>query len=193
MSANPYDPAGVMFGAAQTNYYVEPELGSDGEQTFIGEQPVEIIGYPVEGGFIAAGMAVSKGTIKAGVADRYNNYTSPFNVKPFAAGGTAADVLGIAVSDAANRRNVANGDVGKPIHSMQGVMTKGWMIKRLWEDVTAGAEAFVVNNATNTVNAPVGAIVGTDLGGAAVALPGVTWFASYTVATTKYGIVKVDL
>ena len=76
---------------------------------------------------------------------------------------------------------------------MQGVAKKAYMVVKLYQDSVAEAEAFVVVNAANSVNAAIGDIVANDLDGAAIQLAGVTWWATYATAATPVGIVKIDL
>lgn len=192
MSAN-FDPFGEMFGAAQTEYYVEPPAGVPGQQTFIADQPVSIISYPIQGDYVVAGRAVAKGTDITAAVDKPWNLNSPYGIVPLASGATAADVLGVAVWDAGTRRNYTTGLPGKYPNTMQGVMKKGYMFVSLYQDTVADAGVYVVVNGTNALTAEIGEFAADDLGGAAVLVPGITWWASYTTATTPVGVIKIDL
>lgn len=192
MSAN-FDPFGDYMGAAQTEYYVEPPAGVPGQQTFIADQPVSIWSCPVQTGPIVFGRAVARGTAITVAPDTFGQQVSPFGIVPLAAGAAATDVYGLAVWDAGGRRDFATGQPSQHQHKMQGVMKKGYMFVELFQDTVAEAQAFVVINATNSINAPVGAIVANDLGGAAVTLPGVNWWATYATANTPVGVIKIDL
>lgn len=189
MSANPL--LGVMNGAAQTEYYVAPPMGVPGQQTFIAN-PVAINSYPVGDDFIACGRAVIAGDPIAVAADTYGNQNSPYPVLNVAADTTADKIIGVTVWDG-GARSGPDRTPGKYQFDMFGVMSQGHMCQQIYENTTADAPAYCVVNAANSVNAPVGAFVATDLGGAAVAMTNVFWHASYTAGATAVGVVRIAI
>lgn len=192
MSAN-YNPLGVWNGAAQTEYYVTPPMGVPGQQTFIGN-PVTINGYPIESDQIACGRGVVKGTVITQTAGVYGpNNNAPYTIKSVPAGATAADLIGILVWDQGARRSMTDGEACKLKGDDASIMQEGSVIVKLYQDTVADAPVYMVVNETNPVNAKLGEFVSSDLGGAAVALTNVFWWASYSVASTPVGVVRVAI
>ena len=181
---------GVLNGAAQTGYNVAPPMGVPGQQTFIAN-PVTINGYPVESDEIACGCGVARGTAITQEQHVYGNVNSPYGVKAIGSGMAAADFLGILVWDQGAHRSLAGGEACKRKCDMAGVMREGHVMVRLYQDTEADAPVFMVVNAANPLNAKPGEFVSGALGGAAVELANVFWWAEYKAAATPVGVVVV--
>lgn len=185
--ANVY--TGVLNGAVQTGYFVGPPQGTPGELTFP-EQNHIINGYPVQSDFIYCGRGVVKGTDITVPAGVYGNNNSPFGVIAPTASSVAADFVGILTRDH-GARNDADGNAGKQLHDMAGILEDGFVFTKIYQATTAKGAAYMVINATNPVNAPVGSFIADDAGGAAIAIPRLEWWAAYNPQTQPYGIIRV--
>lgn len=185
--ANVY--TGTLNGAVQNGYFVGPPQGSPGELTFL-EQNHIVNGYPVQSGFIYCGRGVVKGTDITVPPGVYGNNNSPFGIAAPNASSVATDFIGILTRDHA-ARNDSDGNAGKQQHDMAGVLEDGFAFVNLYQDTAAKGAAYMVINATNPVNAPVGAFISDDAGGAAIAIPRLEWWATYNYQAQPYGIIRV--
>lgn len=180
---------GSFQSPVQTGYFVHPPTVKPGLIEFPG-LPHSILSFPVESDFILAGTGVVKGTPIEMPAAGWGSTIAPFTVKD-AAGAVADGFVGVLVWDAASR-NDASGRAGKRRNDMAGVIASGYVGVKLFDDpAAAGAPAFLVVDAGNSLNAPVGSWASSELSGAAVAIPGASFWAGYSAARDGYGILKL--
>ena len=180
---------GIMNGAVQTGYFAGPPQGLPGQLVFPGQNHV-ITGYPAQSDFLYCGRGVVRGTDIDVHANAYGNNNSPYGVVNPAANSVAANFVGILLRDQA-AANDAAGDAGKRRHDMAGVLEEGFCFVKLYQDTAAKAPAFMVVNATNPLNAPVGSLVSDAVGGAAVDIPRLEWWATYNHLAQPCGIIRV--
>ena len=185
--ANVY--TGTMNGAVQTAYYVAPPQGLPGQQTFIDEVHV-LNSYPVQSDFIYCGRGVCKGTDITVPQNVYGNNNSPFGVIAPTGTSTVADFVGLLVLDHA-ARNDADGNAGKQKYDMAGILEDGFCFVKLYQATAAKGAAFMVINATNPLNAPIGTFLSDNAGGAAIEIPRLQWWATYNHLAQPYGVIRV--
>jgi hypothetical protein len=180
---------GVLNGAVQTGYFVAPPEGLPGQQVFI-EQNHIINGYPAQSDFLYCGRGVVKGTDITVAPDTYGNNISPFGVIVPTPASTAADFVGVLLLDH-GAANDENGNAGKRIHDMVGILEEGFCFVKLHQDTVARGAVFMIVNAENPLSAPVGSFVSDATSGAAIEVPRLQWWATYNHLAQPYGIVRV--
>lgn len=185
--ANVY--TGVMNGAVQTAYYAGPPQGLPGQQTFINEV-YTLNSYPVQSDFIYCGRGVAKGTDITVPENVYGNNNSPYGVIAPTGAMTADDFVGILVLDQ-GARNDSDGYAGKQKYDMAGILEEGFCFVKLYQATAAKGAAFMVINAANPLNAPIGTFLSDDADGAAIEIPRLQWWAKYNHLAQPYGIIRV--
>ncbi len=190
---------GIPNGAIQTSWYAHPNQGVPGLLTYLNE-PHDWIHCPVADPFIACGRAVIKGDAISAPENAWGTSVSPYALKAATATTTAADIVGILAWDA----SVGNGPnpvmignepdlaCGKFTREMGCLVRLGFIHVKNYADTTQGANAFMVINATNSVNARIGEFVTTDLGGAAIEVPAVKWHGTDLHSMNETSVVEVN-
>lgn len=190
---------GILNGYIQKEWLAHPNQGIPGLLTFLNE-PHDYINCPIESDFIGFGMPCIKGTVQTDRVNSWNSNTSPYNLAAFPAGGTAAQIVGVLAYHTAGRvgpNPVMTGDepnIQSGLYQYEaGTLVRlGFMHVLNWADTTEDATVYVVTNATNSLNAPVGSFVTTDLAGAAVEVPQIRWHSSDLHSMNNTSVVKIN-
>lgn len=180
---------GVKNGAVQTGYFVGPPQGVPGQITFP-EQTHIVNSYPVESEFIYCGRGVVKGTDIVMPVNKYGNNNSPFTVELPTAASLASEFIGILTRDH-GARNDAAGEAGKQFQDMAGIMEEGFIFVPIYQPTVAHGTVYMVIDATNGLNAPIGAFTNDDVGGKAIEIPRLRWWATYNNTNQPCGIVQI--
>jgi hypothetical protein len=191
--------AGIPNGAIQTSWDAHPNQGVPGLLTYL-NRPHDYVSAPVESPFIAFGSAVAKGTTITNRPNEWGTTHSPYKLAAASATTTAADLVGILAFNNTGAvgpnpfmiGNEAGATAGKFELDYACLVRLGFVHVKNYADTTEGAAAFMVINATNSLNARIGEFVTTELGGAAIEIPQVVWDSSDLNSMNATSVVRVN-